>query len=210
MYNRTKLNSFNEDVMYNKTSKYLLPQMKYIFTPNEMQYVSNIDWITCAIYDEKYNVPFDNNIYCVFSANTELDYSILKENQYYVDDYPFIDDKLDKHVIVFTLPVKCMYHFVRGNYSKMYTREEINDLFPEKMYNNNIEYFTDVFSILTKREDYIELFKDKIAEEFNTTTVPENKIKEYDFPPLMENEILNYSNFTYTQNIQNELQSIFE
>ena len=77
MYNRTKLNSFNEDVMYNKTSKYLLPQMKYIFTPNEMQYVSNIDWITCAIYDEKYNVPFDNNIYCVFSANTELDYSIL-------------------------------------------------------------------------------------------------------------------------------------
>ena len=194
MYNRNKLILNNEDNLYNRTSKYLLPQFKLIFNPQEMQIISSLKWITSAVYDEAYPLPFSNNLYSVFDSDTELDYTELRTNEYYVTDYPYIDTELNKHVLVMRLPIdNSVYHFVRGNYSMMYTQEEVDLLFPKKTFINGIEYYSEVYSVLTKRDDYLEIFKNKIREEFNTDHVAE-KLDEYDYPPFTENEVLNYQN----------------
>lgn len=208
MYSRNRLNLNNEESLYNRTSKYLLPQFKLIFNANEMQVISGLKWITSAIYDEAYPLPFGNNLYCVFDADTELDYSILRKNKYYVADYPFVDFELNKHVLVVKLPIKhSVSNFLIGQYSMIYEQETIDELFVKKMFVDGIEYYADIYSILTRRDDYNELFKLKIKEEFNTDTLP-TEIGEYDFPPMMENEVLNFNTFDKNQYLKNDVSNI--
>ena len=121
----------------------------------------------------------------------------LKQKPYYVIDYPF-DSNRDGHlhVVVLKIPFPEKFEiFLKGEYSKMYSDEEIEQYIPKKYViqegDKTIEKVSKIYQVLTRDPDYKSVFADQCYDEFRVRITDFER--EWDFPPFMPNEILRHN-----------------
>lgn len=205
--------------MINQTRKYLVQQLQ-CYGEEFMTNIANNNVLMYAIQD--YGIhktdgsrKIEPSVYMLFDVNGRKKYgnylnihesrskfnkSLLyfQKHNSYVNDYCYDSNRNGHlHVIVLKLPFPEKFHiFMKGNYSEMYSPEEINTWFvktiTKKVGKENVEYNTDQFSVLTRDINYFPKFKDKVYKEFGTRLTDDETKNEYDFPPHLNNEILRY------------------
>jgi len=180
-------------VYKNKTLRYIVPILKQYGTEFAKK-LNRVPVRGFTIGDMIFSDSLNDFIFMVVSTvnlnyfNDLLQY--LEKQPYYISDY-ILSIKENTHVIVFKNPMpEIIDPFLKGDYSKMYTQEEIERFFIKLVKIKNIEYYTDVYSILTKREEYKTKFEEILGLDFNTSiTLDDNR--EFDYPPLLAEEVLN-------------------
>ena len=179
----------SDNLFINRTNKYLARQVRYLFDEQQLDIFANLDWIAFTIGDARRKTM--GNLHFVFRVNNNIDYSILYESPYYVENYVYLDKELDKHCLVFKPPINNINHFIKGEYSKMYNDVQLDDLFEKSVLNptTGTDCYTDIYSVLTKIPEYEQTFKNNVLKMFNTEAV---NVDEYDFPPLLNEEVLFY------------------
>jgi hypothetical protein len=116
----------------------------------------------------------------------------VRKTSFYIDDYTVEEG----HCFVFKVPrkfSKAYTHFLKSEYSKMYTKEQLNDLGyklevdkkGEKIYN-----FIAAVLLRDKKHGLKKLAKE-IQSRFNTDVVPDEP-DEYDLPWEKKDEFLHY------------------
>lgn len=135
------------------------------------------------------------NIYIMIDKNVQQKYFFefldwIKYQDYYIIDYCPDGDfkKSRKHVIVISVPkaFESSYdRFLKGEYSKMYSKEEVDLLFSNP--DRKKEY-----NILSKHRTAIKGFINTINTEFDVdTSINDIKFEEYELPLKKTEEIFN-------------------
>lgn len=207
----------NGKLYENKTWRYLYPCLKF-YSTELINYLSTFFKLGVGISD--YNVETEDN--CIFilidtdmrlknkveSDKYKLNFSKfldwLKYQPYYVKDYIYSDfDSGEKHMIVLKIPQAhdtTFLSFIRGEYSKMYTKGQIANYFKnisiptnkeaEKGVNNRLEK---VRKILSKDSTYRDEFVEIVNKDFGTSVKSLYFTEaELDYPPKLEEETFNY------------------
>lgn len=124
----------------NKTKKYLLPILKY-YGEKFTLYINNAYKVACGIGDtttENVGLDYEKNLFIVFNSQIAPEYFIkflnwVREQPYYTDDYVYGNIlKSPFHMVVLQIPEKfypSLENFKKGKYSRMYLKEEIDELF---------------------------------------------------------------------------------
>lgn len=200
----------------NRTWKYLYPCLKY-YGEDLMEKLASFFKIAIGVGDMSLEKNVGNCLFILvdtrlpindknnqnYRINFEKFLDWVSYKPYYVTDYIFEDlNESEKHMIVIKLPEKYDFSyldFVRGRYSKMYTKKEINIFFNlvnipdkavEKVRNIRVQ---NTRSILLKDSDYVQTFCDIVNNDFNEHVTPyQYKDAELDYPPKLEEEIFNY------------------
>jgi len=73
----------------------------------------------------------------------------------------------------------------------MFSSVDIERFFLKTVTIKGVERYTDVYSILTKRLDYDNIFLERINKDFNSDIETLEQDIEYDYPPIKAEEILN-------------------
>lgn len=110
----------------------------------------------------------------------------MRKQPFFVKDYPF-DDILTgyQQMIVVKIPddyVQSKIEFNHGNYSRMYTKKQIDSIFGNTY-----------MDILVKDENTLKNFVDTINHMYESNIQYELWEGEVDFPPKMEEEVFNIS-----------------
>lgn len=198
----------------NRTLKYIWPALNSSNFSNDVNNALNgLHKLAVGIADYNYNQGKDygeDTLYVLFDINGRMKYNKyaniaasrkffaqfldrVKTEKSYVTDYAYDDVMLGhQHMVVFNLNIKdIVSKFIAGEYSKMYTPEQIDKWITKIKMINGTEYLTETYQILAKDPTYTRMFQKKIAEEFNTSVMVEQPM-EYDFPPFLNEEIFNY------------------
>lgn len=190
----TKIN--NEYI--NKTWKYLLPCLK----GHGQDFVSKYNQLyklACGIHDScinNYRLLEDKLIYILinksYATNKFNDFmDFLSDKHYfkgaYCPDYDLL--KSNKMMVIIQVPERFFDtydSFLEGNYSKMYTRQEIEILF-------NNEKKIKQYHILTKDKKSFNDFIDSVSKEFHISPSELSGInpKEWELPLKRKEEIFN-------------------
>jgi hypothetical protein len=113
-------------------------------------------------------------------------------NTYKVWDY-VVEDLHLSHYHVFVLDISpfenTIAEFDKGNYSKMFTDEELKKYNITKIKNGKPSI---LYATLKKLPEAKEVFKNRIKKEFGTILTEDIDVEEYDIPPFKRNEIMNY------------------
>lgn len=118
--------------------------------------------------------------------------SYVRKNKHYVEDYWFGSYQ---HCIVFKVDYVNSYkQFFFGNYSKMYSTEDLKNFkLTKKTVVQGKEYLTHEYAVLTKDTKVGSVYLKKVIyEKFGVDDIPDNP-KEYDIPWFIEDEILNHN-----------------
>lgn len=189
-YTKNNYLTITDKPYYNRTFKFLGPQINRIMSEGQLILFNQLEWLTFSIYDENYD-DTEFNLHCIFKPYN-IDYTSLLNNKYYIRDYPI---NKDTQCIVYSLPIDNIESFILGDYTKMYTEEQIEEMFISTIESEDgIEYFSEVYSVLTGMVEYQQSFVDKINEDFNSDITINSLVKkELDYPPLLSQEVLNYT-----------------
>lgn len=195
----------------NQTRKYLVQQIQH-YDEEFMSNIRNNNIVVYAIHDHKMCIngskKIEPHIYMLFDVNGESKYNVyvdklesrrqfqkslefFKNHHSYVTDYCYDSNKTGHlHVVVVKLPFPEKLHkFIKGNYSEMYSEEELHKWFPK--YYKKVK--TDQWCVLTKDPEYKPRFIQQLKEEFGDLKILEKDLDgELDFPPVFKNEILRY------------------
>lgn len=182
----------------NKTLLYILPQLNY-YSNNISNRIRIENFYGCYI---GYKELDENHIYLLYKELDEDTVAFvhwLSKKEYCVSKIK-IDDIYT--LLKMKLPIRfkdSIKHFIEGNYSKMYTKEDIDSYFIPIEYsylrdlqnvlndeNNSIK------SILKKDSTYERIFLNKVNKKFDTDITELNKESEYEFKPDLKDEILEY------------------
>lgn len=208
-----------KEIIVNQTRKYLVQQL----ITYGVEFMANLrknNILVYAIQDYGINKtegsrkiePF---VYMLFDVNGHKKYGnylnvhnsrnefakslqFFQKHSSYITDYCYDSNKTGHyHVVVVKLPfVEKFHYFMKGEYSKMYSEQEIDQWFikniVKKENKKEVSYLTDQYSVLSHNSDYYEIFKQQVYEEFGTI-LDGDKTVEYDFPPHFNNEILRYN-----------------
>lgn len=117
----------------------------------------------------------------------------IKYEPFYVADYPYSPDlkEVRKHMVVIKIPkpyLKAYEHFLKGEYSQMFSTEQVNTLF---IPTDDLT----TLGILLKKEYAFKTFLENQNRVYGTNVKPEDvKVmpKEYDFPLNKKEEIFYY------------------
>lgn len=133
-------------------------------------------------------------------------FEYIRNQEYYIDDYLYdINSKCCSHMVVLRFPDtfgKKFNNFVKGEYSKMYTQEEIKKYFPLASLNksknitisNSLGDNLEIHKVFTKEPEFKKIFIDKINKDFGLE-MSENEFDinmELDYLPTLEEELFNY------------------
>lgn len=178
----------------NKTMRYLLPLLK-AYGNIFIEYFYCLKIKFCGIADYNYNDELGVNLFVVIEVNNYNLYNrflkFFKEQDYYVNDFIFsISNNLHCFVIKFPFP-KIIEKFLLGKYSELLSKEDVNRFYDKTFISKGIEYYTPVYSIVTKKKEYRDIFLETVRKDFGATTDIEGDF-EYDYPPILSMEILNY------------------
>ena len=177
-------------IKMNKTKKYLLPCLKEYGSDFEERF-KNLFKLAVGIGDfalSDMGFTLETHIFILVDTNLSRrtfnsTINWLRLQDYYQTDYPFDDlHNGHKHMIVVKLPENfydSMSKFKRGQFSEMYTFEDLQRLFINK--DSEIK-------VLTKNKDYMVEFVDKVNDIYKTTVQPEEWEGELEFPILPEEE----------------------
>jgi hypothetical protein len=137
---------------------------------------------------------YKDRIFVLLKLNGKSSYFLeyIRNQDFYIDDYIY-DIHKKYHMFVLKLPSNnIVIKFIEGRYSEMYNQEEVDQYFKKKIFNGKEEVFTPVYSILTKRDDYQDIFKKILNIDFGADNITLNEDAELDYPPFLESEIFNY------------------
>ena len=175
-----------DSIKMNRTKKYLTPCLK----EHGEDFVSRLSKVRKVAYgfaDMIIGKKYEKHIFILINTSKCLEefvslLSWLKGKRYYEDDYAF--DSLHSgvlHMIVVKLPEICygkFNFFTKGEYSKMYSLEQIQQIKSDE-----------VKRVLIKDHNYKLSFTKKLNEYFGTNLTPkEIGDRELDLPPTIEVE----------------------
>lgn len=200
-YSRDQRLDIKGDSIYiNRTFKYIAPLLR-LYGKELINLFNSLFIKGIAIGDANFSDEIGTNLHIVFSyKNSKVTGKLLdlvKSKDYYVDDYIF---SLDHYLycLVLKSPVDVTGKFINGEYSKLYSKDIIDKVFRRTYKEGNIERYTEVYSILTKRLEYDNTFLRKVLHDFNISEREVNSVidkehdYEYDYPPILGEEVLNY------------------
>jgi hypothetical protein len=185
---------------FNKTLKYLVPALNY-YGPTLKTKLNLIFKLAFGVHDtllEGSYLEGQKNIFILVDklVRTDLYQNFMdwvKHQEYYVTDYAYdsiMEAYSRKQMIVLAFPPSMgdtYEKFLKGKYSKMYTKKEINDYFGDE----NKAEARHVFA----RTPYAKAeFKLKIKETFDVILEDKDFLNgswEYDLPPNKEEEFFN-------------------
>lgn len=193
----------------NKTWRFLLPCLKDYGNVVTTK-LSNLYKVGAFVYDDNMTGVSKlkgENIFLVIDVQvkkyiTQKLLNWFRNQDFYVHDYFFGDTLQDRYLIlVLKIPdeyKKSYYHFLDGNYSKMYTKEE-----RIKLFSNVLREKSDTPSRGRRLQDYyvlsrnrnqriLENYQRKVKDMFNVN-VPDNALDvgELELPLINTEEILN-------------------
>lgn len=138
-------------------------------------------------------------------------FEYIRLQKYYVDDYIYnIDKSCCSHMLVLEFPLSfkpIFKAFKEGKYSKMYTEEQIKKYFPNSTLNtllknpNSLTKFNisktlgqnlEIHGVLLQSEDYKEEFINLVKKDFEVS-LSKSDVVELDYPPVLEEEVYNYT-----------------
>lgn len=193
MYNLKERIETTKGLYQNRSLRYLLPLLKY-YGNDFVDRVNTLEIKFCGIGDYAINTNVGENMYIVIEITKEkyfenfMNYIIKQE--FYIQDYIFsLKKNLHAFVVRFPFP-QIIDNFLAGQYSSMLSTDDIERYYQKTYKVRGVEYYTSVYSILTKREEQKQVFLDTIHRDFGTADIVGDF--EYDYPPILGMEILNY------------------
>lgn len=181
----------------NRTLKYLYLTTK-IFDkkiPN-LLFKGNLQKVGIGdiLYDEDYN---KDRIFALLKVGHYFQdvMAELSECNGYLDDYIFSQDE---HMVVMSLKEGSVNKFIKGEYSTIFSEDEINMCYKKTLFKDEIEFPNQSHAVLSKNPEYKKYFLDFINKEFNTNLKLYNLHDniELDIPPTMANEVFNFDLLT--------------
>lgn len=181
----------------NKTWRFLSPCFKY-YGADFVKHCSNVKKLALGVHDmalNDVNIADGRNLYLLLDkigtrGTTQKFIDFLKDTDYFKYSY-CPDSKLiqsRKIMVILELPENCQNayeKFLLSEYSKMYSKEELDFLFAK---NKGLDY-----QILTNDIKALKPFTLKLNKKFNTSISEEYLINtEYAFPLQETEEIFNY------------------
>jgi hypothetical protein len=81
--------------------------------------------------------------------------------------------------------------FIAGRYSNLYTKNQIEMLFPKHVVSNNIKVLNQIYQILHKQKEYRKIFIHKINQDFKGSYKDDFILPdaELDYPPVLHSEV---------------------
>lgn len=194
MYDPKSVIQTNPTGIYkNKTLRYIAPTLKG-YGKEFVGLLNKLPINAFTIGDLNYCDSLSDYIYLVVSTvnlnqfNSFIEY--VSNKDYFVDDYIYSLSNR-QHCIVLKNPVPYVIdNFLAGKYSEMYPEEIINRFFMKTVTIKNIEHYTDVYAILTKRPEYIKKFQEYLLLDFGANIEVDSNT-ELDYPPIIGEEVLN-------------------
>lgn len=184
----------------NRTAKYLVPALNY-YGPTLKTKLNLVFKLAFGIHDsllEGSHLEGQKNIFVLVDKLVRPDLfsnfmDWIKHQEYYVTDYVYdsiLEDKARKHMIVLAFPssMEDAYDkFLKGKYSKMYSKTEITQYFAEE---------GKIFAkqVLTRQIEARIRFRMLVKETFGVVLESQDfkdEVFEYDLPPTKEEEFFN-------------------
>lgn len=136
--------------------------------------------------------PFQSHLFLQFKTNQKL-IECCRNIRYYMDEYPLNLD--NNYVVVLGVPEefeKSYQHFLKGEYSKMYTKPQLEKIKIRPILNGELN---ETYLVLTKDplayDDYCKV----IQIIYKSTNFPDKKdVQEFDIPPRINQEVFNFRN----------------
>lgn len=183
----------------NKTWRFLSPCLKGHGAPFVNRF-NRLFKLSVGIHDTLLGgSPLSNgrNIYILIDKKYKEKYftefmSFLSYQEYFKGDYCPDTDliKSRKHMVILEIPEEynnAYDSFLKSQYSKMYTKEQLEILFSGTLKGTDV-------GILTKSKSAFESFTKEVSKEFKTIINPLDFYEtEYAFPLKKREEIFNYS-----------------
>tara|TARA_R100001377_G_scaffold85310_1_gene71517 strand:+ start:46477 stop:47097 length:621 start_codon:yes stop_codon:yes gene_type:complete len=183
------------NIYKNKTWNYFAPILNY-YGKALIGWINTTHKLAVGVGDNNHINP-DPSVYLLFDAkyqpqNFEKFLSWVRYQDFYVVDYLYSSDLKDgrKHMVVLTVPepyVKTYYHLLAGEYSKMFTSDQIKGLFGHERKKDA--------NVLSKKPIAYTHFINKLNEEFKSNVDEDDFDKEsieFDLPFRLEEEVFNY------------------
>lgn len=179
----------------NKSNKYLTPCLK-AYGDEFTNKISNVFKVAVGVGDivvKNAGKPYayQKNLFILLDSQIARPRFLMfmdwiREQEMYVDDYVF--DNITKstfHMIVIKFPeqyYEALDMFKKGEYSKMYSRADIEKFFSNKPH---------LQKILVKDHEYRIEFTKKLNRLFDSTLTPDDIDGELDLPPREDGEVFN-------------------
>lgn len=136
--------------------------------------------------------PFQSYLFLQFKTNQKL-IECCRQMRYYVDEYPL--NLEDKYMVVLGVPEefeKSYQYFLKGEYSKMYTKPQLEKIKIRPILNGELN---ETYLVLTKDplayDDYCKV----IQIIYKSNNFPDKKdVQEFDIPPRINQEVFNFRN----------------
>lgn len=174
LYNKDVLSkSLSMSKYINRSMLYIKPAFLLLMSKKEFSAI-NHTIVGCGI------TPDYNIVYFLNDTNKltyDLIAALIKNNEY-VKDFPH---SKNIHAVIIESPIK-IENFLQGEYTKIYTKEQLDICFPKN---------TKQYKILSKDSSYKPEYLKFLNRCFNTTLNIddiENHIQ-WDIPPQLENEL---------------------
>lgn len=182
------------DYIYNRTMRYLSPILHTY--PVVFQSELNKNKFNLAVCDVDYykskKKEFQSYLFLQFKTNQKL-IDCCRQIRYYVDEYPL--NLEDKYVVVLSIPEEfkeSYQYFLKGQYSKMYTKSQLERIKVRQILNGNIN---GTYLVLTKNPAAYEEYCQVIKTLYKSEHYPDKeKVEEFDIPPRINQEVFNFKN----------------
>lgn len=182
-------------IYYNKTKDYVLPSLQEYGKAFEKKF-TNLFKLAIGLGDFALldmGVMIDHSLFILVDtkfARKNFIYTMewLRSQNYYQFDYPFDDVHSGHlHMIVVSIPErfkKSIDHFKKGEYSQMYSYQDIENFFFMR---------EDIQSVFKKDPQMLVEFVEEVNKLYNTEVDHIGWKGEADFPPKDEQEYFNFN-----------------
>jgi hypothetical protein len=182
----------------NRTLKYLVPALNYYGETFKTKF-NLVFKLAFGLHDSLLDGSYlegQKNIFILLDRKSRPDLyenfmNWMKSQEYYVTDYSYDDiekGRIQTLVIAFPNELSDAYDkFVKGKYSKMFTRTEVERMFKE----DKVEARDIFYRRLPGRDNLIKVVREEFGTKLEYTDI--KKGFEYDIPPRKEEEFFNHN-----------------
>lgn len=174
-------------IVINRTLKYLVPALK-MYGEKFIAAVNSLN-IKGFVLGDSNDLNFNYIGLIIYAGNKSVESFKAAHVEYTV---PYREDL--EIMFVKNPKIDKVELFLQGKYSELYTSTEIDRFIKKTVKRGNVEYYTDVYSVLTRQPTYQSVFCNKINQDFHTNHSLEDlelSDKELDYPPVLGQEIAN-------------------
>jgi len=181
-----------DDIIPNRTRQYLSPILHTFPTiwKAEHEKTNIICYsIMDALYYKTKKIEFRELLFVAFENNQKF-INESRKIKGYVDEYPH-DTQI--YIVVFETPkefTNAYRHFLVGKYNLMYSKRELQRLCIPQIHNGKIN---PTYLVLTKDKMGFKYYQAVIKEAFGVDVL-EGTPDQYDIPPRIKKEVINFKN----------------